>query len=123
MSLADDLKQVVAGEVDDSDAAREAVARDASLFYVKPQVVVHPKDAHDVEKVVQYVNSHVGTPDNPLSITARSAGTDMSGGPLNTSIILDMTTHFTEIDEVYEAGTKVQPGVYFRDFDKHTKRK
>jgi FAD/FMN-containing dehydrogenase len=122
MALADDLKQIVAGEVDSSDAALEAVARDASLFYVKPQVVVHPKDAADVCKVVQYVNSHTGTPDNPLSVTARSAGTDMGGGPLNTSIILDMTAHFSHIGEIAEGGTRVDPGVYFRDFDKETKK-
>ena len=123
MALADDLQKLVAGEVDASDAAREAVARDASLFYVKPQVIVRPKDAHDVCKVVQYVNSVVGNPDSPLSITARSAGTDMSGGPLNTSIILDMTAHFNHIGEVHETSTTVDPGVYFRDFDKETKKK
>jgi FAD/FMN-containing dehydrogenase len=123
MALAEDLQKLVAGEVDAKDAAREAVARDASLFYVKPQVVVRPKDAHDVCKVVQYVNNATISPDNPLSITARSAGTDMSGGPLNTSIILDMTAHFTHIGEVVEAGTVVEPGVYFRDFDKETKKK
>src|ERR1700722_18375296 len=123
MALADDLKKIVAGEVDDSDAAREAVSRDASLFYVKPAVVVHPKDAADVCKVVQYVNSHAGTPDNQLSITARSAGTDMGGGPLNSSIILDMTAHFTRIGDIQESGTQVEPGVYFRDFDKETKKR
>ncbi|HEV8666712.1 MAG TPA: FAD-binding oxidoreductase [Candidatus Paceibacterota bacterium] len=123
MALADDLKNIVVGEVDGSDAAREAVARDASLFYVKPEVVMHPKDAHDVCKVVQFVNAQANNPDNPLSITARSAGTDMGGGPLNTSIILDMTAHFTKIGEIVEGGTKVDPGVYFRDFDKETKKK
>lgn len=123
MALQDELQKIVAGEVEAGDAAREAAARDASLFYVKPQVVVRPKDAHDVCKVVQYVRSQAPTPDNPLSITARAAGTDMSGGPLNTSIILDMTAHFNRIGEVQEAGTKVEPGVFFRDFDKETKKK
>lgn len=123
MALAEDLKKLVAGEVDAGDAAREKVARDASLFYVKPMVVVRPKDAEDICKIVQYVNTHTGMPDNRLSITARAAGTDMSGGPLNSSIILDMTAHFTKIGKVVEKGTKVDPGVYFRDFDKETKKK
>src|SRR6266403_1753614 len=112
MALADDLKKIVQGEVDASDAAREGVARDASLFFVMPQVVVRPKDAEDVCKVVQYVNTHTA-PDSALSVTARSAGTDMSGGPLNTSIILDMTAHFTRIGEVQEKSTQVEPGVFF----------
>ncbi len=123
MALADDLHGIVAGEVDSSEASLEAVARDASLFYVKPQVVVRPKDAHDVCKVVQYVSGPANTADAQLSVTARSAGTDMGGGPLNTSIILDMTAHFTHIGEIAEAGTVVEPGVYFRDFDKETKKK
>lgn len=123
MSLADDLKKIVAGEVDDGAAALEAVSRDASLFYVKPKAVVHPKNADDVCKVVQYVNSHAPAPDSQLSVTARSAGTDMGGGPLNTSIILDMTAHFNRIGEIVEQGTRVDPGVYFRDFDKETKKK
>jgi len=123
MSLADDLKKIVQGEVDETSASLEAVARDASLFYVKPKVVVRPKDAADICAVVEYVNKHATTPDSGLSITARSAGTDMSGGPLNDSIILDMTAHFNHIGKVSERDTKVEPGAYFRDFDKETKKK
>jgi FAD/FMN-containing dehydrogenase len=121
MSLKDDLQKIIAGEVEDDDAVLEKVARDASLFYVKPAVLVHPKDAHDISKVVQYINTNKSL-DAQLSITARSAGTDMSGGPLNTSIILDMTAHFDHIGEVVEGGTKVDPGVFFRNFDKETKK-
>jgi FAD/FMN-containing dehydrogenase len=69
-------------------------------------------------------------PKNAISITARSAGTDMSGGPLNTSIILDMTAHFTRLLELDDAPSSdeagfavVEPGMYFRDFDKETKKK
>jgi FAD/FMN-containing dehydrogenase len=123
MSLEEDLTKIIEGEVDTTDAALEAAARDASLFYVKPSVVVRPKHQRDVCAVVEYVNTHQGTPDCPLSITARSAGTDMSGGPLNTSIVLDMTRHFAKIGDVQEEGTQVEPGVYFRDFDKATKKK
>jgi FAD/FMN-containing dehydrogenase len=123
MSLADELRQVVHGEVDDSDAVREKFSRDASLFVVKPEVVVAPKDAEDVCALVQFVNSTHGDPRRHLSITARAAGTDMSGGPLNTSIILDMTRHFTRITEVHDTHAVVEPGVYFRDFDKATKEK
>ena len=123
MALADDLQKLVAGEVDASDATREADARDASLFYVKPEVVVRPKDAADICKVVTYVQEHKNSPDSQLNIVARSAGTDMSGGPLGNSIVLDMTAHLNHIGVVYEHEAKVEPGVYFRDFDKETKRK
>src|SRR3989338_4062910 len=53
----------------------------------------------------------------------------MSGGPLNDSIVLDMTRHFSRILEVgalpAQAGgyAVTEPGVYYRDFDKATKAK
>jgi FAD/FMN-containing dehydrogenase len=137
MSLAEELKKVMRGEVEDTPAALEKYARDASLFYVKPEVVARPLDAQDVGAAVKFVTAHQGstfaqgsqgrtfTP--RLSLTARSAGTDMSGGPLNDSIILDMTAHLNRLIEVGDppAGgyATVEPGMYFRDFDKETKKK
>jgi FAD/FMN-containing dehydrogenase len=55
-----------------------------------------------------------------LSITARSAGTDMSGGPLNTGIIADFTTHFNKILNWGPNFVEVEPGVYYRDFEVET---
>jgi FAD/FMN-containing dehydrogenase len=143
MSLADELRGTVKGEVEDTPATLETYSRDASLFVVMPQVVVHPQDADDVGKVVQFVSKKKvenakhdeGMPHGSkggLSVTARSAGTDMSGGPLSDSIILDMTAHFNHLFEVKDATSKdplkageatVEPGMYFRDFDKETKKK
>ena len=125
MSLADELKKVMKGEVEDSPQVLEQNARDASLFYVKPEVVAHPLDAEDVCRAVQFVTAEKkkGDSRSVLSLTARSAGTDMSGGPLNNSIILDMTKHFNHIIEIGEEDAIVEPGVYFRDFDKETQKK
>lgn len=122
MSLPEELKKVVRGEVDDSPEAREAASRDTSLYRVVPEVVVRPLDTPDVQAVVRYATDakKKGT---AISIVARSAGTDMSGGPLGSSIILDMTRHFTRIIGVGDGYAVVEPGVYFRDFDKETKKK
>ncbi|MEK9186263.1 MAG: FAD-binding oxidoreductase, partial [Patescibacteria group bacterium] len=57
------------------------------------------------------------------SLTARSAGTDMTGGPLNESIILDFTKHFSQIGEVCGEEITAEPGVYYRDFEKKTLEK
>jgi FAD/FMN-containing dehydrogenase len=124
MSLADDVKTIVKGEVENAPDVLEKNARDASLFYVKPEVVVHPLDADDIGKMVQFVTGAArGGTSRHVSLTARSAGTDMSGGPLSNSIILDMTKHLDHIIEVGETEAIVEPGVYFRDFDKETKKK
>ena len=144
-NLTDDLRRVMRGEVDDSEHAREEYSRDASLFMVRPRVVARPLDAEDIAAVVRFAGERKRRGEN-VSVTARSAGTDMSGGPLNSSIILDMTSHlnhfldlgFTKpyinvrhtmshIDEEEEKGGEgyavTEPGVYFRDFDKETKKK
>jgi len=74
-----------------------------------------------------------------LSITARSAGTDMSGGAINNSIIADFTAHFNawkcsgptslklstvakaladkSSDKPAGGFAVVEPGFYYRDFE------
>ncbi|HVV39147.1 MAG TPA: FAD-binding oxidoreductase [Candidatus Paceibacterota bacterium] len=121
-ALSDDLKKVIRGEVDDTPMMLEKFSRDASLFVVKPEVIVRPKDAADVEALVRYVSEKKQVPKTHLSITARAAGTDMSGGPLTDSIVLDTTAHFNKILEVRDMRATVEPGVFFRDFDKETKK-
>ena len=109
------------GEIDSSDETREFYSHDASLFEVKPQLVVMPKDDKDVQTLVGLVAQHKKEMPE-LSLTARSAGTDMSGGTLNESIIVDFNRHFTKIIGVTPTEAHAQPGVYYRDFEKATLR-
>jgi FAD/FMN-containing dehydrogenase len=119
MSLSDDLKKVMGGEVDNAAETLEFYSHDASLFEVVPEAVVFPKDAADVQNLVTYVAKNKAKhPD--LSITARSAGTDMSGGAINESIVADFTKHFTQIEKTTFTEAQAQPGVYYRDFEKAT---
>ncbi len=130
--LRDDLKRIVKGDIEDDAPILTRFSRDASLFEVRPQVVVSPKSVDDIKNVVKFVseNRSKGNQDKTLSITARSAGTDMSGGPLNNSIILSMTKYFNHIKEVKETGQDsnagyavTEPGVYYRDFEAETLKK
>ncbi|MEK7612852.1 MAG: FAD-binding oxidoreductase [Patescibacteria group bacterium] len=124
MSLGDDLKKVIHGEIEDSAAVLEAYSRDASLFKVLPEVVVHPKDAADICAAVKFVvQEKKNNPKSHVSLTARAAGSDMSGGPLNNSIILDTTKHLNRLLELGDEHAVVEPGMLFRDFDKETKKK
>ncbi|OGC86950.1 hypothetical protein A3D70_01970 [Candidatus Adlerbacteria bacterium RIFCSPHIGHO2_02_FULL_54_18] len=123
MSLVEELRAVVKGEVDDTPAALEKSSRDASLFKVIPEVVVRPMDAEDVCAVVRLVSEKKRVPKTRISVTVRAAGTDMSGGPLNDSIILDTTAHLNALVEMGESDAIVEPGMYFRDFDRETKKK
>ena len=120
MTLVQDLREILEGDVESDEKILEEYSRDKSLFYVKPEVVVFPKNSEDVKKVVRYVNDH--KKDDPhLSITGRSAGTDMSGGPLNESIILSFTRYMNHFDiHPMEDWARVEPGLYYRDLEKET---
>jgi len=121
MGLSDDLRTIVKGEVRDDSETLEHFSHDASLFELIPQVVVSPTDTSDIASVVQYVLKNTSEA-NPLSVTVRSAGTDMSGGAINTSIILDVTAHLNTIHEVSGTEASLEPGVYYRDFDKEAEK-
>jgi FAD/FMN-containing dehydrogenase len=115
--LADELAKRVRGEVLTDKDTLATYSRDYSLFKVKPQIVVCPDSPRDVEELVKFVSEKKKAGKN-VSITGRSAGTDMTGGPLNTSIIASFTPHLNRIRKITGAEAVVEPGVYFRDFEK-----
>lgn len=107
------------GEIEDSADVLEFYSHDASMFELKPQLVVKPQDAADVERLVKLVaEKKKSMPE--LSVTARSAGTDMGGGAINDSIIVDFNKHFTKIENVSGSSAHAQPGVLYRDFEPET---
>jgi FAD/FMN-containing dehydrogenase len=119
MHIYDELRALFQGELDTSKETLETFSHDASLFELKPKVIARPRDSRDIQAVVSWVLKNKAA--NPeLSITPRSAGTDMSGGAIGQSIILDMTAHFNEISKLSRESARLQPGVYYRDFDAKT---
>lgn len=105
------------GDISTDQASLERCSHDASMFELRPQLVLAPKDSADVSRVVKLV---AGGKHGDHSIVVRSAGTDMSGGAIGESIVLDMTPHFTTIHSVTPRSARVQPGVYYRDFEQET---
>lgn len=113
------LKQIIKGEVYSDPETLEAYSKDASLFKVVPKAVAAPKDAEDVKALVKFVSSRKDL-DPELSLTPRSGGSDMTGGPLGSSIVLDFAKHFNKIIEIGSDYAIVEPGVFYRDFEKAT---
>lgn len=117
----DEFKQALGkvgfqGDLEDSAETIEKYSHDASMFELKPQLVVAPRSADDVEKLVTSVAKEKKH-DSSLSVTARGAGTDMSGAAINDSIIVDFSRYFTKVLNVSKTKARTQPGVFFRDFD------
>ncbi len=108
-----------AGDIEDDPATKDAYSHDASMFELVPQVVVSPKSVSDVKCLVNYVRERKQS-NHDLSITPRSAGTDMTGGAIGQSIVMDMHRHLNQIKSVSSSAANVQPGVFYRDFEKAT---
>ena len=107
------------GELDDTNESKEFYSHDASMFEIIPELIASPKTTHDVEQLVTFVADNKAA--NPeLSLTARSAGTDMSGAAINDSIIVDFHNHLNQLIAIDGKTATVQPGMYFRDFDVET---
>jgi FAD/FMN-containing dehydrogenase len=119
MELKEELQAILRGGVEDSPDILEEYSKDASLFEVKPRLIVFPKDTKDVKELVKFVREHK---EENLSLTCRSGGTDMTGGPLTQSIVVDMARYFNNIFEIKENKAKVQPGVWYRDFEKEAEK-
>jgi FAD/FMN-containing dehydrogenase len=112
------LTGVIKGEVKIDEASLAEASRDASLFAVRPQAVVAPKDAEDLKRIVRWVQEHRDECPG-LSLTGRAAGTCMSGGPLNDGVIVASTPHLNAFELAADGKTaRVEPGVYYRDFEK-----
>lgn len=128
------LKQVFSGDIETNQETLDHYSRDASMFRVMPQAVVFPKSVEDVKVLVKWVNTQGTTPsasqslghsplaggDTHISLTVRSAGTCMSGGAIGESIIVDVTRYLNKIKQVTPEYAIVEPGCYYRDFEKET---
>lgn len=139
--LAQDIKKFFKGDVDTASETLEKYSHDASVFVVKPQIVLFPKDSKDVQELVKFINGNIDKYPN-LSITPRCAGTCMSGGAIGESIILDFTRYMNAIEKIEKVDTfnitpkypnahivevsgvaTVRPGCFYRDFEEASLKK
>ena len=154
--MKDEIKKIFKGDLDDSEKTLAEYSRDASIFEVKPKLVLFPRDTEDVKNLVKWVGENkerYKKKYGELSITARCAGTDMSGGAIGESLILDFTRYMNKLVKFMdnmpqkyasldasvqdfllrnvnhsqkhtdEAFIAVQPGMFYRDFEKITLEK
>lgn len=119
MDIQNNLKGAFKGDLDTSPETLDFYSHDASLFELRPKVVAFPKDVEDIKAAVRYVTTNKAA-DPSLSITPRSRGTDMSGGAINESIILDVSKYMNQLEEVSPTSARVQPGMMYKDFEVET---
>lgn len=119
MNLKTELEKIFKGELETTNEQLDFYSHDASIFELRPQIVGFPKDAEDIKNIVRFINENKEAQPS-LSLTPRSRGTDMSGGAIGQSIVLDVSRHMTELSEVSAEYARVQPGKLYREFDEAT---
>ncbi len=120
--LVDTLRSRLSGDVTDAPKERAQYSRDTSIFEISPSLVVYPKDTHDVSELVKAVHTAKEKGED-VSVTARSAGTCMSGGPLTRSVVAVFTKYMNNVLEVGDTFAVAEPGCFYRDFEKETLKK
>ncbi|MCA8972550.1 MAG: FAD-binding oxidoreductase, partial [Planctomycetes bacterium] len=102
----------------------DTYSTDESIFSIRPQVVLQPKNRRDVEIATTVVGKETKRFES-LSLTPRAAGTGLGGGSLTDSIVIDVCAHLRHIGEVVEKKDKItftcEPGAMWRDVEKKLK--
>lgn len=115
-SFLNDLKEIFRGEILTDAATKKTYSHDASIYELEPDAVLFPKDSADIKKLVSFVSKNKALYPS-MAITPRSAATDMSGGAIGSSLVIDMTKYFDKIHSVTKNTLHTQPGVFMRDID------
>lgn len=105
------------GEIAVDPKTLEKYATDASAFKIVPQAVYFPKDTNDLQTLLLRCkeNRRKG---GDASLTFRAGGTCMSGGPLNTSWIVDMTKYMNKISiNSKEMTVTAEMGAFFHQIE------
>ena len=58
MNLKEEIQKFFKGEVLDDEETLKTYSHDASLFEVRPKLVVYPQDSEDLKKLVKWVNDN-----------------------------------------------------------------
>ncbi len=112
------------GGISSDKSVLERYSTDESIFHIRPQIVLQPKNRRDVEIATKLIADETKR-FSSLSLTPRAAGTGLSGGSLTDSIVIDVTPHLNTIDAVktQKGVTTItcEPGAMWRDVEKKLK--
>ncbi|MGB0911336.1 MAG: FAD-binding and (Fe-S)-binding domain-containing protein [Nitrospirales bacterium] len=114
LSLVQDLHRLLGSHQVKSDVSTlKAYAVDASIYRLSPKVVVLPESEDDIDLILDYAVRH-GIP-----VTARAAGTNLTGSAIGTGMILDVSrmNRLLEVN-ASEKWARVQPGIVLAELNR-----
>jgi len=108
------LQEHLLGEVVESDDVRKYFSTDASIFSIKPLLVVYPRNENDIRKTIRFT-WQLAERGRTIPVTARGAGTDLSGASLGHGVIMAFPAHMSRILELDSKSgvVTVEPGIIF----------
>ncbi|MAZ56279.1 hypothetical protein CL653_00615 [bacterium] len=113
------------GDISTDKDKLDEYSYDESIFAVRPQIVIAPKDGMDVQSAVKVIAKET-TRFPALSLTPRAAGTGLSGGSLTDSVVIDISRYMHKMDLAEEMRGQVtitvEPGVMWRDMETELKK-
>lgn len=105
-SFIKNLEKHIKGEVLSDAYTLGMYSTDASIYQVKPIVVVLPKDETDVKLAVKLADQY------KITILPRGGGTSLAGQSVGKSMVLDFSKYMNQVLEINaeERWVRVQPG-------------
>jgi FAD/FMN-containing dehydrogenase/Fe-S oxidoreductase len=116
--VAADLRHLLReDQVKDDRPTKTAYAVDASIYRIEPQAVALVESEDNIQSVVRYAVSR-GIP-----LTARAAGTNLTGSAIGSGIILDVSRLHRILEVNHEERwARVQPGIVLAELNKQLAR-
>jgi FAD/FMN-containing dehydrogenase/Fe-S oxidoreductase len=116
-ALEHDLRQAIRGDVRFDAMSRRLYSTDASMYQMEPIGVVVPRDADDVQAVVEIARK------NQVALLPRGGGTSLTGQTVNRAVVLDFSRWMNQVLEVNEDArwARVQPGVVQDELNHHVR--
>jgi len=110
--IAEDLSDLIEGEIHTDDVTCALYATDASIHEIIPVAVVQPRTTQDVETLSAWAS------DNDVPIIPRGAGSGLAGGALGRGIVVDFSRHMHRILETGPDFVRVEPGVVHAELNR-----
>ena len=111
------LKKTISGDVLNDEYSLGMYSTDASIYQIKPVVIVLPLDLEDVNKAVEIASEH------KVKILPRGGGTSLAGQTVGEAMVLDFSKYLNRILEINETEqwVRVQPGIVLDELNQQLK--
>lgn len=108
----DHLRSFFRGEIIQDPSILDYYSHDGSIFEIKPQGVLIPRDVKDLRALMEELWQQNSRGDL-LCVTPRGYGTDQTGSAIGPGIIISFPEHFGNINEIGSTTVQVEPGADF----------